>query len=211
MKRKEYNRWLQACLMLFLWFFNSRHMKVLCIYFLMLIHILATQYTIGSAKNPISLSVICNIFLRMFFHLFCCFQLNVQGNITSLTQNFVTYLLMPIVGTLSLVIGEIHTSDSIFSLFHPLRFSLPFSDLVCGFKGISPQGYQIIYQLDSFTNPKDWCAVENCDFWCILRYSLFAGHKFWQRFHSVMKKRQLFFFSFSMDSLTQHNCNSIFC
>lgn len=85
---------------------------MLCIYLLMLIHILATQYTIGSATNPISPSAIHNIFLRMFFHLFRCFQLSVQGNITSLTQNFDTYLLMPIVGTLSLVIGEIYTSDS---------------------------------------------------------------------------------------------------
>lgn len=78
----------------------------------MLIHILATQYTIGSAKNPISPSAIHNIFLRMFSHLFHYFQLNVQGNITSLTQNSVTYLLMPTVGTLSLVIGGIHTLDA---------------------------------------------------------------------------------------------------
>lgn len=55
---------------------------------------------------------------------------------------------MPIAGTLSLVIAEIGTLDSILNLFHPLRFSFLFSDLV--FKGIWHQEYQIICQLDSF-------------------------------------------------------------
>lgn len=67
---------------------------------------------------------------------------------------------MPVAGALSLVIGGIGTSDSIFNLFHPLRFSFLFSDLVCYFKGSSPQECQIICQLDSFTDPKDYCAIE---------------------------------------------------
>lgn len=67
---------------------------------------------------------------------------------------------MPVAGTLSVVIGEIGTSDSVFNLFHPSRFSFPFSDLLCYFKGSSPQEYQIICQLDSFTDPKDYCSTE---------------------------------------------------